>query len=269
MNVLLTGAVGGIGREVAILLAEQGAHLALVDRNAEAVQLLAAEIVANGGVAYALPADLLDADQRAGLAARAQAALGSVDTLVNLAGLLSFAAFEDEDPTRMERLLKLNLLVPMDLTRALLPAMLQRGTGHIVNVGSTFGSIGFAYFGAYSASKFGLRGFSEALRRELRESGLKVTYVAPRAVKTPLNTAAIYRMAQAVKMNMDSPIWVAERIVRAILKPAKDTYLGFPESLFVRINAILPRLVDGALRGQNRVMEKFAREPDDTGKTDQ
>ncbi|MCP5141022.1 MAG: SDR family oxidoreductase [Gammaproteobacteria bacterium] len=262
MNVLLTGAAGGIGREVAIRLAEHGARLALVDRNADALNALAADIVAAGGKAHALPADLLDADARAALPARAEAALGQIDVLLNLAGLLSFTPFEDEDPARMEMLLKLNLLTPMDLTRLLLPAMKARGAGHIVNVGSTFGSIGFAYFGAYSASKFGLRGFSEALRRELRETGIQVTYIAPRAVKTPLNTAAIYRMAQAVKMNMDTPEWVADRIVDAVLKQAKDAYLGFPESLFVRINAILPRLVDSALRGQNRDMEKFARESD-------
>ncbi|MCB1737593.1 MAG: SDR family NAD(P)-dependent oxidoreductase, partial [Gammaproteobacteria bacterium] len=142
MNVLLTGAVGGIGREVAIRLAGQGAHLALVDRNAEGVQQLAAEIVATGGKAHALPADLLDASARAGLPARAEAALGKIDVLLNLAGLLSFTPFEDEDPARMEMLLKLNLLTPMDLTRLLLPAMKARGAGHIVNVGSTFGSIG-------------------------------------------------------------------------------------------------------------------------------
>ncbi|MCB1734681.1 MAG: SDR family oxidoreductase [Gammaproteobacteria bacterium] len=265
MKVLLTGAAGGIGREVAIRLAEQGAELALADRNADALQQLADEIVATGGRAQAVSVDLLDGEQRRALPARVETALGPIDTLVNLAGLLSFSPFEHEDPAAMERLVKLNLLVPMDLTRTLLPGMIERGSGHIVNVGSTFGSIGFAYFAAYSASKFGLRGFSEALRRELRETGVKVTYVAPRAVRTPLNTAAIYRMAKAVKMNMDSPERVAEEIAAAILKPAKDAYIGFPESLFVRINAILPRLVDGALRRQNRVMATFAREHDETG----
>lgn len=261
MNIILTGAAGGIGQELARRLAARGAHLALVDRNAEALQTLAAQIVATGGKAHALPADLLDANARAALPARAQAALGGIDVLLNLAGMLSFTPFEEEDAGRMETLLRLNLLAPMHLARVFLPAMLAQGHGRIVNVGSIFGSIGFAYFGAYSASKFGLRGFSEALRRELRETGVEVTYVAPRAVRTPLNSAAIYRMAEAVKMNMDSPQRVAERIAAAVYSPVKDAYLGFPESLFVRINAILPRLVDAALRSQNRVMEKFAREP--------
>ncbi len=258
-RILITGAAGGIGRETALRLADQGAQLALVGRNADALRGLAAEITAGGGTAQALPTDLLDASARAGLPERARVALGEIDVLVNLAGVLSFCRIEDEDPDRLDMLLRLNLLAPMDLARMILPAMIARKQGQIVNVGSTLGSIGFAYFSAYSASKFGLRGFSEALRRELHDTGVSVTYIAPRAVRTPLNSAAIYRMAEAVKMNIDSPERVAKWIVAAIAQPAKDAYLGFPESLFVRINAVVPRLVDAALKGQNRMMERFAR----------
>ena len=160
----------------------------------------------------------------------------------------------------MERILKINAIAPMQLTRAVLPDMLERGSGRIVNVGSTFGSIGFACFASYSASKFALRGFSEALRREIAGSGVDVTYVAPRAVKTALNSAAVHHMADAVKMNMDPPLWVARQIVRAIEKDKKEVYLGFPESLFVRINNLLPRLVDAATRKQNRIMRRFTHE---------
>ena len=186
--------------------------------------------------------------------------LGGVDLLINCAGLLSFRPFAEEDPAVLERIVQLNLVTPMLLVRQLLPAMLERGSGRIVNVGSTFGSIGFAWFAAYSASKFGLRGFSESLRRELEGTGVGVTYVAPRAVKTSLNTGAVYRMAEATKMNMDEPAWVAAGIVAAIEEDAKDVYLGFPEKFFARLNSFLPRLVDGGLRKQNRVMEPFARD---------
>jgi short-subunit dehydrogenase len=136
--------------------------------------------------------------------------------------------------------------------------MLARGTGLIVNLGSIFGSIGFAWFASYSASKYALRGFSEALRRELHGTGVDVCYIAPRAVKTGLNSEAVYRMADATGMQMDTPEWVAKQIVRAIAGNSKDVYLGFPESLFVRINALLPRLVDLSLRGRNRKMLEFA-----------
>ncbi len=127
-------------------------------------------------------------------------------------------------------------------------------------MGSTFGSIAFACFASYSASKFALRGFSEALRREVKGTGVSVNYIAPRAIKTPFNTEAVYKMAKVVGMNMDEPKWVAEKIVQSIKKEAKDVYLGFPEKLFVRINAILPRVVDKALAKQNKQMAEFARQ---------
>jgi short-subunit dehydrogenase len=130
--------------------------------------------------------------------------------------------------------------------------MKSRGSGHIVNVGSTFGSINFAHFVTYSSTKSGLKGFSESLRRELDGQGINVTYVAPRAVKTPLNTEKVMQLAEITKMNMDAPELVAEKIVEAIELKKKDAYIGFPESLFVRINAVLPRLVDKALAGNDK-----------------
>jgi len=152
-----------------------------------------------------------------------------------------------------------NLLAPMWLTRAMLPVMQEQNSGHIVNVGSIFGSIGFAYFTTYSATKFGLRGFSEALRRELADTGIKVSYIAPRAVKTPMNSDVVMRMGEATKMNMDEPELVVAKIIEAIESDKKDAYFGFPESLFVRINALLPRIVDGSLAAQNRITRAFAK----------
>jgi short-subunit dehydrogenase len=204
--------------------------------------------------------DLLDAKARVCAIEQGVQQLEGIDILINNAGALSFRPFADEDPEIINRIVQLNTLVPMQLTRQVLNRMLDQGSGQIVNVGSTFGSIAFAWFAAYSTSKFGLRGFSEALRRELQDSGVGVTYVAPRAVKTKLNSSAIYRMAESVKMSMDEPAWVAERIVEAIRKDRKEVYLGFPESLFVRINALLPRLVDAATKKQNHKMMAFAKQ---------
>jgi short-subunit dehydrogenase len=258
-GIILTGAAGGIGSETARQLAGRGARLVLLGRNAEALAELSREINSAGGESKVIAVDLLDAAERNTAIDQAVTELGSVDVLLNNAGLQSFRPFAVEDPEALERIVRLNMLAPMSLTRRVLPAMLRQGRGHIVNVGSTFGSIGFSCFTAYSASKFGLRGFSEALRRELADTGVKVTYVAPRAVKTKLNTDAVYRMADEVKMNMDEPEWVAGRIVASIEKERKDVYLGFPESLFVRINALLPRLVDGALHKQNSKMLPYAK----------
>ena len=138
----------------------------------------------------------------------------------------------------------------MQLTRYVLPQMIARGRGHIVNIGSMFGSIGFPCFAAYSASKFALRGFSQALRRELTASGVGVTYVSPRAVSTHFNPPVVHRMAEMGLMHMDQPRWVVKRILRAIEKEKDEAYIGFPESVFARINAVLPAMVSRAIRRQ-------------------
>lgn len=259
-RVILTGAGGGIGAHVARLLAQQGARLVLMDRSQVALEETARALQGAAQQPLAVPVDLLDARARSAALEQALSHLDGIDLLINNAGMMSFRPFHEEDPEVINRIVQLNTLVPMQLTRQLLPRMLEQGSGRIVNVGSTFGSIAFAWFAAYSTSKFGLRGFSEALRRELADTGVGVTYVAPRAVKTKLNSSAIYRMAEAVKMNMDEPDWVAARIVEAIRKARNDVYLGFPESLFVRINSLLPRLVDGAMKKQNHKMMEFAKE---------
>lgn len=184
-------------------------------------------------------------------------AYGGVDVLINAAGTVEFTEFADQDPATIDRVIQTNVLAPMQLTRLLLPEMLERGEGRIVNIGSVFGSIGFACFASYSASKAALRGFSEALRRELADTGVGVTYVAPRAVRTPFNSPEVCAMAERVKMKMDEPGLVARRIVDAVEQERAELYIGFPESLFVRLNAVLPRLVDRALRKQNRIMRGF------------
>jgi short-subunit dehydrogenase len=255
-RILITGAAGGIGRQLCLQLAQKGAVLLLADRAGEAADELLNEVNAHGGQASFLPVDLLEPNAPEQLATQAQQS-GGVDILINLAGIMSFTLFEQETTESIERLWRVNVIAPMRLTRALLPQMMERKSGQVVNVGSIFGSIGFACFANYSANKFAVRGFSEALRRELVDSGVGVTYVAPRYTKTPINAGAVSRMAVALKMNMDEPELVASNIVYAIERDRKEHYIGFPECLLVRINAILPRLVDMAMRKQNLQMKAF------------
>ena len=205
-----------------------------------------------------LAANITNADDRQKIVEETLREFGGVDMLINAAGINPFGVFAKQDPGLIQRTIEINTLAPMLLARAVLPSMLEQNSGQIVNIGSTFGSIGFAWFSAYSASKYALRGFSQALRRELADSGVSVTYIAPRAVKTAINSQEVYEMAEAVKMNMDEPDAVAKQIVKSIRKGEKERHLGFPESLFVRINAILPGLVDRAVRQQNRKAKKHA-----------
>ncbi len=260
-RILLTGAGGGIGTPVARQLAAAGARLFMVGRD-EAGALLAEELRGQGADAHYQFVDLLSDGAAQGVVHSARQTLGGLDLLINLAGAMSFETFAAEDPQVTERLLRLNTLVPMQLARAVLPGMIAQRSGRIVNIGSIFGSIGFAYFATYSASKFALRGFSEALRRELDGSGVGVTYIAPRAVRTPFNSEAVLRMAEVVKMKLDEPQVVAGAIVAAIRSERNEAYLGWPEKLFVRINALLPRLVDNGVRKQNRQAAGFVRTAD-------
>ncbi|NNM82036.1 MAG: SDR family oxidoreductase [Burkholderiales bacterium] len=255
-HILITGAAGGIGSTLAMALAKGGASLLLADRTSESLEEIRTRIEASGGKVKIAEADLLDPSgplQLAELAIRE-----GIDILVNLAGIMSFRLFQEETPESIERLFRVNTIAPMLLINSILPHLLKKGSGRIVNVGSVYGSIAFPCFASYSASKFAVRGLSEALRRELEGTGVGVTYVGPRYVKTPINAGAVSRMSEAMKVNMDEPEVVAAAIVSAIEQDKSEQYIGFPESLFVRINAILPALVDGSIRKQTPAIREYA-----------
>jgi len=147
----------------------------------------------------------------------------------------------------------------MLLCRELLPLLQQREEARIINIGSTFGSIGYPGFSGYCATKFGLRGFTEALRRELDGTTTCATYVAPRATRTALNSDAVVAMNDELGTAMDDPALVADEVLRIIGRPARqDTYIGWPEKLFVRINALFPKLVDSSMRKQLPIIRRFA-----------
>jgi short-subunit dehydrogenase len=259
-RIVVTGATGGIGSETARRFAKEGARLLLVAPDAGRRPELVEELTGLGAEVHTLSANLLEPTERAKVIETARALLGGIDVLVNLAGLSAFQLLEEAEPAHLERMVALNLTAPIDLARLAVPVMRAQGSGHIVNVGSTLGSIGFAHFAAYSATKFGVRGFSEALRREVADQGIRVTYVAPRAVRTAINSEAVYRMGEATGMKVDAPERVAGAIAEAVKKGRRDVYVGWPEALFVRINAILPRLVDKALAKQDRIARDFARQ---------
>ena len=237
-TILLTGGAGGLGSLISSQLMAEGAKVVVLDR-AEPVN----------GVAF-LKHDISTPE---GIeAAAAAVARSDWDIVINLAGIQHFGPFERQTPEHLMASYLVNLIAPVRLAQAALPRMKAAGGGQIVNVGSIFGSINFAHFVTYSSTKAGLRGFSQALRRELSGTGIDVTYVAPRAVKTALNSPAVMEFAKLTQMNMDPPEQIAARIVEAIRGRKRDVYFGFPESLFVRINALFPRLVDNALSANDR-----------------
>jgi len=178
---VLTGAAGGIGRAAAVRLAPLCETLLLVGRHGATLAALQEEIERAGGKAGVVIADLTSAAGRTTVLRAAEAVPGGIDLLVNNAGAGEFAWFADQDEAMLERIVQVNVLAPMQLTRLLLPTLLAQPAARIVNVGSILGYLGYPGNAAYCASKFALRGFSEALRRELADGPVRVTYFAPRA----------------------------------------------------------------------------------------
>jgi short-subunit dehydrogenase len=185
-----------------------------------------------------------------------------VSLLINNAGASGLSFLQDSTFESIERQLTLNLAVPVLLTRLLLPQLLGQKDAAVVNIGSAFGSIGYPGFSVYCASKFGLRGFSEALRRELADTSVRVLHVAPRATRTALNSEKVVAMNHALGNVMDDPIDVARQILQRIERGRwGSVVLGWPERLYAFINAILPALTDNTLRKQLPVIRRFAKTP--------
>jgi short-subunit dehydrogenase len=260
-KIILTGAGGGVGAALSTALAQLGARLLLVGRREAPLQAVKNQLDPLGADAAILPVDICTTPGREVLLDAVTSFWNGADILINNAGVLDFAPLDDSDPATIKGVIETNLLGPILLAQSLLPLLRRSASGRVVNIGSAFGSIGFPCFSAYCASKFGLRGFSEALRRELAGTTVGVTYVAPRAVRTPMNTDAVHRFAEATRMPMDEPEWVADRIVDALLKDRKTVLLGRAEPWFARINALLPSLVDRAIRKQTPLALRTSRKP--------
>jgi uncharacterized protein len=171
-SALVTGATGGIGGAVARALHDRGARVLLSGRRADALEELRASL---GDRVEVFPADLSEREAPARLARAA----GAVDVLVANAALPASGRVEDFDPEQIDRAIDVNFRAPVQLTRALLPGMLERGRGHVVLVSSLSGKAASPRSGIYSATKFGLRGFAGGLREDVESRGVGVTVVFP------------------------------------------------------------------------------------------
>lgn len=249
---VVTGAGGGIGGAIARQLAPLSDSLILVGRRAAPLQLLRAELK--------VPVQLVCGDlaEPATLAAVEAAASqsGGLNLLVNNAGVSEFHSFETQSPEAIRSMIETNLLAPMLLTRQLLPLLRQAPSAQVVNVGSIFGLLGFPGFAAYGASKSGLKGFSQALRRELSDTAVEVRHFAPRATSTGINSAAVNAMNDELNTAQDSPDDVAAAFVAFLAGDAWQKTLGGKESFFVLLNKLVPALPDGAIRKQLQVIRK-------------
>ncbi|MCB2378333.1 3-ketoacyl-ACP reductase [Hymenobacter sp. BT635] len=184
---LVTGAGKGIGRAVALALAQEGVNVALLARTDSQLQEVAREIEALGkGKAVVVTADVADRAAVEAAVAQALAALGSIDILINNAGIGTFAKLVDMDPAEWEHIIQVNLMGTYYATRAVLPQMIERQGGDIINIASTAGQRGAATTSAYSASKFAILGLTESLMQEVRKQNIRVSALTPSTVATEL-----------------------------------------------------------------------------------
>lgn len=254
-RVVLTGATGGIGRAAARGLLAAGASLMLVGRSPARLAALARELEPAGAgvpsqrvtwqavdvVAAQAPAELADAAQR-----------WQANVLVNNAGVPSFGALTDLAAEHIEQVLRTNLLAPMLLTHALLPALQVQPRAQVIQLGSVLGALALPGYSVYSASKFGLRGFAQALRRELAGSPVIVQYLGPRSTRTGFNDARVLAYNHATGTRMDSVERVAGVLVEMLRDETAERFIGFPEALAVRLNGLAPGLLDGAFTTHRR-----------------
>ncbi|GAB2769489.1 SDR family oxidoreductase [Amycolatopsis magusensis] len=236
-HVLITGAASGIGRATARRAAAAGARLYLTDLNAPLLAEAAGEIRdAGGAVVLAEPADLTSLAEVSGLGERIHASLGSLDVVMNIAGVSAWGTVDRLEHRHWRSMVEVNLMGPIHVLETFLPPMVAAGRGgHLVNVSSAAGLLGLPWHAAYSASKFGLRGVSEVLRFDLRAHRIGVSLVCPGGVRTPLTETV-----EVAGIDTANPRWVRlrdgfrrhavtpERVAAAILHGVRrNRYLVF------------------------------------------
>jgi short-subunit dehydrogenase len=253
-RVLLTGASGGIGRAVADALSAAGANLLLVGRDGARLQQLFGTLAErHPGAAERLIWQRADLGHDGDLRRLADAAAAwNCNVLVHGAGVPAFGRLQTLAPDQLRAALDTNLLAPMLLTHALLPHLQALPRAQVICIGSALGRIGLPGFSVYSATKFGLRGFAEALRRELADSGVAVQYLGPRSTRTEFNSPGVEEYNRATGTAMDRPERVAQALLRQLEDEQPERFIGFPETLAVRLNGLAAPWLDGAFAKHRR-----------------
>lgn len=252
-TIILTGATGGIGQAIAQALSKQGANLVLIGRNEKRLAALK-QALPNQDKHAVIEADITSKE---GLCAINEWVRSNtkVNALINNAGSNDFSLLTDRRQAQITDEIQLNLIAPILLCQSSLSWLVQPGV--ILNIGSTFGSIGFPGYTSYCAAKAGLHRFTEALDRELYATGIRALYLAPRATETSLNSDAVNEMNRQLGNKTDSPQVVAKHVITMLEKEISAKWIGWPEKLFARINQLLPSLVSSAIRKQQDTIHQY------------
>jgi short-subunit dehydrogenase len=238
--VLITGASSGIGRALALELGRRGARLGLTARRAEELLRLSEEVERAGGEALALPADVRDPAAMEAAAAKVRERWGRVDVLVANAGMSSTTAGTRLNAGEVGDVISINVLGVVNSVAAVLPAMIERGAGHLVAISSLASYRGMPKSGAYSASKAAVSTFFESLRVDLRRSNIDVTTIHPGFVRTPMTAGRKRKLPFLLE-----PEDAACRIIRAVERRARTYAFPWQLASLVRVIRHIPgRLYD-------------------------
>jgi 3-oxoacyl-[acyl-carrier protein] reductase len=214
-NALITGAGKGIGKAIALSLAKEGVNVILLARTQEEIDNVASKARSLRVKALAVTADVSDINSVNAAVEKALAEFKTIDILINNAGIAAFGKFMELEPADWERIIQVNLMGTYYVTRAVLPNMIERQTGDIINISSTAGLSGNALTSAYSASKFAVLGLTDSLMQEVRKHNIRVTALTPSTVATD--------MAKELKLTDGNPekVMQAEDMAELIIAQLK------------------------------------------------
>ena len=274
---VLIGATGGIGQEIAKQLCASNQPTILVGRNTQTLSHLMDELSSYYPkvplLSFTCDLSIIDSQQQ--LIASLNQLINSepsiehstehnvehsIETVILNAGINEFSMLTEQSDDSIEQMMLVNVAYPLQLIKRLLPTLIaQPNPSQIISIGSTFGSIGYPGFSAYSASKFALRGASEALGREYADTSVRFRYFAPRATATTMNKDSVVAMNQALKVKMDSPEVVATALLNFMSGSQAQQHLGFPERFFAWLNRLFPSIVGNAIVKDLPTIKQFAK----------
>jgi len=258
--ILVTGASSGIGEAAARLFAREGYRVSLGARRLERLQTLAQEIEAAGGQSLAVQADLAKLEDIQTLVRSTLDHFGQVDVLLNNAGFGRLKWLEDLNPVDdVQAQLQINLIATILVAREVLPHMIDRRSGHIINMASLGGYVATPTYTVYSASKFGVRGFTEALRREVGVFGIRVSGIYPGSVRTEFksHTGARRKTGRTTPENLrlDSEE-VAQAVLSVVRHPRRELIIPWQMRLSVWMNILFPGIVDRIIENRFTRLER-------------
>ncbi|MBI4530468.1 MAG: SDR family oxidoreductase [Candidatus Latescibacteria bacterium] len=251
--VIVTGASSGIGRDTAVCFAREGAQVVLAARSREGLEETAN--LMSGGEALIVPTDVTKRDEVDRLIGKTIGRYGRVDILVNNAGVGYFGPVATMPQCEIERVMQVNFSGLVSCTQAVLPSMIEQRQGQIINISSVVGKRAFSNIAIYSASKFAVNGFTEALRLEVARYGIDVILICP----TSTNTIFFERSGSdgTTPKRARSPVvmrseTVAETVVNAAARRKREVVLSYSARFFLLVNKFMPGVVDWGLRRMAR-----------------